>query len=229
MASVFELAKMSSMVYKSTETGFNGWMRNGQYGHLTGKGFYAELYINNKKQEAAYVVRGTDTNGDWDDYLADLQIGIGRVPHQFAKAVEGFEASKGVAKRILRDDYKIYLTGHSLGGGLASLLSAKQGGLPTVTFNAPGMMHSYAMSHGIYLVGLYKLTKVDTSKILHIRATGDPVSVATGKHMGRMEDVYVDEWGDHKIIGTSRHLAQHSIDNMVKTLAKYSQYNTDLA
>jgi hypothetical protein len=64
--------------------------------------------------------------------------------------------------------------------------------------------------------------------MLHIRATGDPVSVATGKHMGKVEEVYVDCWGDGKIFGSSRHLAQHSINNMVDSLRGKYWYHTDL-
>ena len=204
-------------------------MRREKFGHHTGRNFYAELYFNGKKKEAAYVIRGTDSNGDFGDYLADLQIGLGQVPHQFAEAERNYQTVKRLAGERFLGDYKLYLTGHSLGGGLASMLSAKQGGVPTVTFNAPGMMFSYIRSHTIPLIGLYKFSKLDSSRMLHMRATGDPVSMATGKHMGRVEDVYVDEWGDNKIVGASRHVAQHSIDNMVKTLAKYSQYHKELA
>ncbi len=229
MASVFELAKLSSMVYDNTKITFQNWVRKRRFGIPTGKAFYAELYFHTEKKEAAYVIRGTDLNSDWSDYLANLQIGIGQVPHQFAEAERNYRTVKKLADERFLGDYKLYFSGHSLGGGLASLLSAKQGGLPAVTFNAPGMMHSYAASHGLYPLGLYKLSKLDVSKILHIRATGDPISLATGKHMGRMEEVYVDEWGDGRILGTSRHLAQHSIKNMVNTLAKHSQYRKDLA
>ena len=229
MASVFELAKLSSMAYDSTKTIFQNWVQKRNFGIPSGKGFYAELYFNTKKKEAAYVIRGTDTGGDWADYLSDLQVGMGQVPDQFTRAAKGFEESKQMAKGVFLDDYKIYLTGHSLGGGLASLLSAKHGGLPTVTFNAPGMMMSYVHSYGFTIIGLVKLAKLDASKILHMRATGDPVSIATGRHMGRVKDVYVDEWGDHNILGASRYLAQHSIENMVKTLSKYSQYQTELS
>ncbi len=221
MASVFELTKLSSMVYNNTKITFQGWVRRYYYGHPTGKNFYAGLYLNQKKKEAAYVIRGTDTNDDWGDYLANLQIGLGRVPHQFQEAKKYYDIARNVIAREVGDNVRFYLAGHSLGGGLVSLLSAKQGGLPTVTFNASGMVHAYAASHGLYLLGRYKLSKLNTSQVLHIRATG--------KHMGRMEEIYVDEWGDGKILGASRHLAQHSIDNMVNTLAKHSQYRQDLA
>lgn len=124
--------------------------------------------------------------------------------------------------------YNLYLTGHSLGGGLASLLSAKQTGLPTVTFNAPGMQRSYVGGHLINMIGLINLRSVDTSQMIHIRATGDAVSKVAGKHMGKVQDVYVDYWGGGKVFSAERNLAQHSIENMVSTLKIRAMYHNDL-
>jgi putative lipase involved disintegration of autophagic bodies len=107
-------------------------------------------------------------------------------------------------------------------------VSAKKAGLPTVTFNAPGMQRSYIGSHLINIIGYINLRYVNTSQMLHIRANADPVSIATGKHMGKVEEVYVDNWGDGKIFGASRHLAQHSIENMVDSLKTKYQYHDDL-
>jgi hypothetical protein len=100
---------------------------------------------------------------------------------------------------------------------------------PVVTFNSPGMKTSFVKSHILDAVGRYAYhNSCDISKFLHIRAHGDPVSRRTGPHMGKVEFVYVDEWGDEKMLGASRHLDQHSIDNMVKCLRPKTWYHKDL-
>lgn len=48
--------------------------------------------------------------------------------------------------------YKFYLTGHSLGGGVAGIVSSSLG-IPAVTFSAPGLGYSYE-SYNITLKGL---------------------------------------------------------------------------
>jgi hypothetical protein len=117
-----------------------------------------------------------------------------------------------------------------LEGGIASLVAAKQPiKPPVVTFNSPGMKTSFVKSHILDALGRYAYNNsCDISKFLHIRAHGDLVSSRTGPHMGKVEFVYVDEWGDEKVLGASRHLAQHSIDNMVKCLRPKTWYHKDL-
>ena len=219
VASIFELATLSAMAYDATKITFAGWVRIDKYGDFTGKGFYAELYLNSKRKEVVIAIRGTDGGDkDWSDFQSDIQIGLGRAPSQIKYAEEAYKKFLRRAETEFRLDYNLYLTGRSLGGGLASLLSAKKAGLPTITFNAPGMQRSYIGGHLINIIGHISLSYVDTSQMLHVRATGDPVSKGIGKHMGKVQEVYVDHWGDGKIFGSSRHLAQHSIENMVLTM-----------
>ena len=90
------------------------------------------------------------------------------------------------------------------------------------------MHRTYVRSHFIDIIGVYSLSFVDTSKMLHIRATGDPVSIATGKKIGTVEEIYVNKWGDGKLLGASRLLAQHSMDNMLKSLTSKYWYHRDL-
>lgn len=205
------------------------WVKKGHHGNPSGAGFFAEFYSNSQKKEYVLSIRGTDGNDkDWSDLESDIQLAMGKTPAQIKHAMVAYRRVKELAQKEFGSGYNLYLTGHSLGGGLASLLSAKNAGLPTVTFNAPGMQRSFVGGHLIDIIGYINLRYVDTSKMLHIRATGDPVSVATGKHMGRVEEVYVDYWGDNSIFGSSRHLAQHSIDNMVSSLQSKPWYHKDL-
>lgn len=226
MASVFELANLSAMAYHSTKVKYDTWHRRMPYGYKNGKGFYAEAYRNNIKNEIVLAIRGTDfKDKDWRDGIADMQIASGQVPYQLKEALDAFNKEGAIAKR---NNYKIYLTGHSLGGGIASLVAAKKGDVPVVTFNAPGMLRSFVSSHFIDLFGLIHYHLLDKSKFLHIRANGDLVSMGPSHHMGKVEEVYVDAWGDGKVFGTSRHLAQHSIDNMVACLKPKYWYHKDL-
>jgi hypothetical protein len=75
----------------------------------------------------------------------------------------------------------LYLTGHSLGGGLASMLG-KDYGDPLVTFNAPGMARAFADLRSNE-PGMAEARDEDR-KVLHICAFFDIVSRATGAHMG---------------------------------------------
>ncbi len=226
MASVFELANLSAMAYHSTRVKFESWFRRISYGYANGKGFYAEAYRNNIKREIVLAIRGTDfKDKDWRDIVADIQIASGQVPYQLNEALTAYDKESTISKR---DKFKIYLTGHSLGGGLSSLVAAKRGDVPVVTFNAPGMLRSFVSSHFIDLFGLINYHLLDKSRFLHIRASGDLVSMGPSYHMGKVEDVYVDNWGNGNLIGASRHLAQHSIDNMVACLKPKYWYHKDL-
>lgn len=228
MASVYELANLSAMAYDSMRNRFRQWRRTNWHGHMNGNGFYAETYQNATKREIVLAVRGTDfRDKDWGDFYADLQIMLGKVPYQLKFAKRAYEIEQ---ERNVLLGYNVFLTGHSLGGGVAALLAANQPiKPPVVTFNAPGMQKSYVNSHIINMVGKYNYSNYfDVSKFLHIRANGDLVSRGTGPHMGKVESVYVNEWGDDNVLGPSWHMAQHSIDNMVACLRSKSWYHKDL-
>jgi len=231
MASVFELAKLSEMTYDSTQVAYQHWVRKRYFGSPSGLGFYAEYYYNAKKRDVVLAIRGTDIGGkkpDISDINSDLQISLGHMPSQMAGAQQAYQLIKRLAHDEFRNNYNFYLTGHSLGGGLATLLSAKHGGKPTVTFNAPSVLRSFIGSQIYPIIGSYKLSKMDMRHILHIRAVGDMVSLLTGFNIGRIESIHVPQLGNGKILGASRHVSQHSIINMVQTLRTNYKHLKDL-
>jgi len=227
MASVYELAKLSEMTYDSTRATYQNWIMKGHYGPSSGQGFYAKYYYNPKKRDVVLAIRGTDMQ-DKSDINSDLQISLGRMPSQILSAERAYAEIKNLAHTEYRDNYNFYLTGHSLGGGLATLLSARHGGKPTVTFNAPSVLRSFIGSQIHPIIGSYKFSKMDMEHILHIRAVGDLVSALTGFNLGRVESVHVHDVGNGNILGASRHIAQHSITNMVNTLRTNYKHLKDL-
>ncbi len=244
MASVFELATLSEMTYDSKRVTFRDWKRKGKFGPPSGRSFYCEYYFNVKKREVVLAIRGTDAGDgetDMSDIASDIQIGLAHTPSQLKKAKEAYSIVKSLASESFNHGYNFYLTGHSLGGGLASLLSAINGGKPTVTFNAPGVQRTFTGSHLINnltptgsllntIKNMYHMSSVNTDQMLHLRAVGDVVSLATGRHMGKVEDVYVGTYsGEDEDAEFAGFISQHSISNMVKSLrSKPGQYHKDL-
>lgn len=221
MASVRDLAKLSALAYQPSILNYNDWNKIHTYGSYTGVGFSAGLYVNKKLNEAVFAIRGTDGNAkDMDDFLADLSFAFRRKPEQFHEASKAFILAKALTDVSLRRDHTLYLTGHSLGGALASLVSAENRGLPTVTFNSPGMKNTHLSGkfylHIVYLWNKYDFKFIKKDKMLHVRTTGDIVSRATGPNMGSVKEVYVDKWGTS--VG-SRLVEQHSINNMFDSMS----------
>lgn len=93
----------------------------------SGNGFQTTIY--HKNNEIVISYRGTDTARDWND---DFQMWKNQIPDQLQQA-------NGVYKEIKKifPNANITVTGHSLGGSLAQLVSAENG-CQAVTFNAYG-------------------------------------------------------------------------------------------
>lgn len=96
--------------------------------------FAARVYVNGTGANAQYVVsfRGTQSGSDW---LTNAQQALGASSDHYTRALAIGE------KIALSGNENVSLTGHSLGGGLASA-AAIASGRNAVTFNAAGLSDS---------------------------------------------------------------------------------------
>lgn len=93
--------------------------------------FRAEVYVREVAGQPSYVVafRGSQSASDWS---ANIKQGVGLRTDHYNRALEIGE------RLIVPDGARVTLTGHSLGGGLASAESLAAE-LPAATFNAAGL------------------------------------------------------------------------------------------
>lgn len=220
MPSVQDLAELSLAAYDVTPkaTDWNLYRSfNGGSPH-----FSAALFYRPSTDECVLAYRGTD---DVADLFADVMIALGRTFPQYRLAERYFLYS--------RDKYvgssSFWLTGHSLGGGLASMVAAKYD-VPVVTFNAPGVLRSYSASS---IAGLADAIAGDASKMLNIRAAGDPVSIGTGPRMGRVlkvpnkrcyTEMYFPQMNDIAPGTVSYMLCTHSMRNLRDVLKRSPEF-----
>ena len=76
------------------------------------------------------VFRGTEIN-DINDLKNDVEMIRNYLPMQAESALEAYDK---VAEFCEKNGYSLTVTGHSLGGSLATIVSAERG-VPAVTFN----------------------------------------------------------------------------------------------
>jgi len=199
---VLDHAKMSLYAYENQT--INGAIPGCRFvrafGHNDGNtnGFFAKQYNGfvNGRTASVFAIRGTDEIRD--AVVSDVQIAIGVNPEQFEISLGFFDEFASNISNI----GSTYLTGHSLGGGLASMLSAYHG-LPVVTFNAPGVVRSFVslktygacsgiMRHYPPLQGVCRTSRdlirgnVNEKQMLNVRAKYDAVSIGTGDTFGEL-------------------------------------------
>jgi Ca2+-binding RTX toxin-like protein len=147
-------------------------------------GFFGAAYYNDLTGELVISYRGTDDFEDWKTsnsaFLTDS------LPNQF-QAADAF-AQTAIAQVALEygvsvDASKIALTGHSLGGALAQLVSAATGYKATA-FNSPGIaqclqaLENYLVQNGRATAGEIVNNQTAIAQQIEIyRASGDAVSL----------------------------------------------------
>ncbi len=91
--------------------------------------FRARVYASDTPGEDFVIAfRGSQSGADW---LSNAQQGIGLDSEHYARALE-------IGRAAARSDASFVMTGHSLGGGLASTAGIASGS-PADTFNAAGL------------------------------------------------------------------------------------------
>ena len=140
----------------------------------TENGFYAEAYSNGKDIIIAY--RGTDNNGIrgmFSDLANDNDMVRSQLPSQCIDAVRFYDK---VANNNKNSD--ITVTGHSLGGSNAEIVSAIRGAV-AVTFNAYGVRDMFT-----------PYTRLKEDNIVNYVNEMDGVTMVNGhNHLGKIYSV----------------------------------------
>ena len=96
-------------------------------------GFKASLYYNEKENLYILAFAGTENLKDW---ITDIRQGIGLDEKKRGQYRKATELARKLQHKIKKEN--LVITGHSLGGGLASIASATTG-CNAYTFNAAGL------------------------------------------------------------------------------------------
>ncbi|GAB58125.1 lipase family protein [Rheinheimera nanhaiensis] len=238
MASVLDLAKCCSAVYEIAPSVLDLRLIE-EYNRIS-HGFYAALF--KKGDTAIFAVRGTDDVRY--DIPNDIAIFSGSMPTQYRPARDALRLAIAQAK-VTNENFIV--TGHSLGGGLAALLSAKHNTpLPLVTFNAPGMLRAATASNFGLIGNLINRVRLsgyrnDFKKVLHIRSEHDAVSVGTGARIaGSTRTLANNQCGNISLAGRvspalgvtqagQRALCAHSMEGLVKLIAAEPEFTQPIS
>lgn len=96
-------------------------------------GFKASLYYNEKENIYILAFAGTENLKDW---VTDIRQGVGLDDGKRGQYRKAVELARKLQHKIKKEN--LVITGHSLGGGLASIASAVTGS-NAYTFNAAGL------------------------------------------------------------------------------------------
>lgn len=136
-------------------------------------GFHAEIY---QHEDGGYVIayRGSEVGGKQSeimDWVNNGQQGLGMDSSQYSSAIE-------LAKRAehVLGDGNVALTGHSLGGGLASAASLATGA-SAVTFNSSGLSNETIESLG-FNPNAVRDSVAESGQVRRYAVNGDQLTAA---------------------------------------------------
>ena len=169
-------AQLANAIYSFDSSSINGWELVEQVSKDSG--MQAGAYINRNTEELVIAFRGAEACADFFcsfqaikesvlDLAADALLSFGTSGPQFRHA---FNFAEDIMSRY--PDYKIKVTGHSLGGGLAQAIGSTFG-LETFAFNSAPVPNDFFAEHPT------DLSDEALKDIIHVIADiDDPVSHA---------------------------------------------------
>ena len=183
---------------------------------ILGTSFQVQVYRSLQEKLLVVAFRGTeiDSASDWE---ANIENFFNGTPEQYEQAVAFVKQVVDKAGSEYKD--KIVLTGHSLGGGLASYAALKWE-LPAVVFNAANL--GQGLKHRVF-ANWYDFAALVT----HINLKGDPVS-QRGEQFGTVYTLDQPEslrarWESHKyatgpLNAVNDSIEPHFMENVILAL-----------
>jgi hypothetical protein len=127
-----------------------------------GSGFKSELYYDSNSENYIYAFAGT--NEISGDVLTNFAQGIGEFSTQYHLALNNTKFIRAAVESV---GSKLSLTGHSLGGGLASMAAALTG-LSANTYNAAGVHIKTLAKYSGGMANAYKLAQNANVNAYHV-------------------------------------------------------------
>lgn len=216
-----DFAALCAGIYNRNCSTANGFARFGEVDTRL-SGFQGAVFrrANGNGLDWVVTVAGTQaTDGDIADIVADAgfggsltgavngflgALGAGLLWHQLACA----EDMTRTANQVMGRRDRLYITGHSLGGGIAQIVSARTG-VPAVAISAPAVT---AVS------GVQAEWQRTRSRITCLRVRNDPINHTghVGNWLGRIVRLESPRTG----------MDAHSIDNTLTELKPSGSFST---